>query len=67
MSPGAGAGSSTIVRVCANVIVAEDDEKQAELVRRYLEHEGHAVTVVGDGLAALAEVRHRSPICWCSM
>lgn len=61
MSPGAGAGSSTIVRVCANVIVAEDDEKQAELVRRYLEHEGHAVTVVGDGLAALAEVRHREP------
>ncbi|MER6105194.1 response regulator transcription factor [Streptomyces sp. NPDC001832] len=47
--------------MCANVIVAEDDEKQAELVRRYLEHEGHAVTVVGDGLAALAEVRHREP------
>ncbi|MFE2931252.1 response regulator transcription factor [Streptomyces sp. NPDC059278] len=42
-------------------MVAEDDEKQAELVRRYLEHEGHAVTVVGDGLAALAEVRHREP------
>ncbi|WP_406499215.1 response regulator transcription factor [Streptomyces sp. NBC_00846] len=47
--------------MCANVIVAEDDEKQAELVRRYLEHEGHAVRVVGDGLAALAEVRHREP------
>ncbi|MFF9350517.1 response regulator transcription factor [Streptomyces sp. NPDC014734] len=42
-------------------MVAEDDEKQAELVRRYLEHEGHSVTVVGDGLAALAEVRHREP------
>lgn len=55
------AASSTIVRVCANVIVAEDDEKQAELVRRYLEHEGHTVTVVGDGLAVLAEVRHREP------
>ncbi|MFB6817970.1 response regulator transcription factor [Streptomyces sp. NPDC056347] len=47
--------------MCAHVIVAEDDEKQAELVRRYLEHEGHAVTVVGDGLTALAEVRHREP------
>ncbi|MFE7467888.1 response regulator transcription factor [Streptomyces sp. NPDC057499] len=47
--------------MCAHVIVAEDDEKQAELVRRYLEHEGHTVTVVGDGLTALAEVRHREP------
>ncbi|MFF3393863.1 response regulator transcription factor [Streptomyces sp. NPDC002669] len=47
--------------MCAHVIVAEDDEKQAELVRRYLEHEGHTVGVVGDGLAALAEVRHREP------
>ncbi|NDZ83240.1 response regulator transcription factor [Streptomyces sp. SID10853] len=42
-------------------MVAEDDEKQAELVRRYLEREGHAVTVVGDGLAALEEVRQRTP------
>ncbi|MFE2374128.1 response regulator transcription factor [Streptomyces sp. NPDC059398] len=47
--------------MCAHVIVAEDDEKQAELVRRYLEREGHAVTVVGDGLAALEEVRQRTP------
>jgi DNA-binding response OmpR family regulator len=42
-------------------MVAEDDAKQAELVRRYLEHEGHTVTVVGDGRAALEEVRHREP------
>ncbi|MFF2012061.1 response regulator transcription factor [Streptomyces sp. NPDC058195] len=47
--------------MCAHVIVAEDDAKQAELVRRYLEHEGHTVTAVGDGLSALAEVRHREP------
>ncbi|MFF1832701.1 response regulator transcription factor [Streptomyces sp. NPDC058231] len=47
--------------MCANVIVAEDDQKQAELVRRYLEHEGHAVTVVRDGLAALDKVRHKEP------
>ncbi|MFF3202161.1 response regulator transcription factor [Streptomyces sp. NPDC002962] len=42
-------------------MVAEDDAKQAELVRRYLEHEGHAVTVVEDGRAALEELRHREP------
>ncbi|MCX4965881.1 response regulator transcription factor [Streptomyces sp. NBC_00654] len=47
--------------MCANVIVAEDDAKQAELVRRYLEREGHCVRVVGDGLAALDEVRHQEP------
>lgn len=43
------------------MIVAEDDEKQAELLRRYLEREGHFVTVTGDGLAALDAVRHREP------
>lgn len=42
-------------------MVAEDDTKQAELVRRYLEREGHAVTVVGDGLAALEKVRQQAP------
>ncbi|WP_128380131.1 response regulator transcription factor [Streptomyces cavernae] len=47
--------------MCANIIVAEDDTKQAELVRRYLEHEGHTVTVVEDGRAALEEVRHEEP------
>ncbi|MFF3171764.1 response regulator transcription factor [Streptomyces sp. NPDC057900] len=47
--------------MCANVIVAEDDEKQAELLRRYLEREGHSVTLVGDGLAALDLVRQREP------
>ncbi|SCD95890.1 MULTISPECIES: response regulator transcription factor [unclassified Streptomyces] len=47
--------------MCADVIVAEDDEKQAELVRRYLEREGHTVRIVGDGLAALDAVRHKEP------
>ncbi|MEU9786929.1 response regulator transcription factor [Streptomyces phaeochromogenes] len=42
-------------------MVAEDDTKQAELVRRYLEHEGHTVTVVEDGRTALEQVRHREP------
>lgn len=43
------------------MLVAEDDPKQAELLRRYLEHDGHAVTVVGDGRAALEEVRGNPP------
>ncbi|MFG2570063.1 response regulator transcription factor [Streptomyces sp. NPDC048567] len=47
--------------MCAHVIVAEDDENQAELLRRYLEREGHRVTVAPDGLAALDAVRHREP------
>ncbi|MFD5102830.1 response regulator transcription factor [Streptomyces albidochromogenes] len=42
-------------------MVAEDDEKQAELVRRYLEREGHSVTVVADGRAALDRVRECEP------
>ncbi|MET3422853.1 DNA-binding response OmpR family regulator [Actinoplanes tereljensis] len=47
--------------MCAHVLVAEDDAKQAELVRRYLEHDGHSVTVVGDGRAALDEWRRSGP------
>ncbi|AWW43659.1 XRE family transcriptional regulator [Streptomyces sp. AS58] len=45
----------------AHVVVADDDEGQAELVRRYLQHEGHDVTVVHDGRAALEAVRSRTP------
>lgn len=50
----------------AHILVAEDDEKQAELLRVYLEHEGHSVTVVHDGRAALEELRRnpRSSSCW---
>jgi DNA-binding response OmpR family regulator len=47
--------------MCARVVVAEDDGKQADLVRRYLEHEGHDVVVVYDGATALAELRRRLP------
>ena len=47
--------------VRAHILVAEDDPKQGELVRRYLEHEGWAVTLVGDGRAAVEEVRRREP------
>lgn len=45
----------------AAIVLAEDDVKQAELVRRYLEREHHTVTVVGDGRAALDEVRRQRP------
>ena len=45
----------------AHVLVAEDDVKQASVVRRYLEREGHTVLVVHDGRAALDEVRRRPP------
>ena len=39
------------------VVVAEDDVKQAELVRRYLVREGHLVTVARDSPSALCAVR----------
>ena len=41
--------------------MAEDDPKQAELIRRYAVAEGHTVTVVGDGGAALDAVRSNLP------
>jgi DNA-binding response OmpR family regulator len=47
--------------VCAHVLVAEDDPKQAELIRRYLQHEGHDVRVVPDGRSAIDEVRRCPP------
>ncbi|MDH6711142.1 DNA-binding response OmpR family regulator [Kitasatospora sp. MAA19] len=43
--------------MCAHVVVAEDDPKQADLIRLYLEREGHHVVVVHDGRAALEEAR----------
>lgn len=45
----------------ARILVAEDDAKQAELVRRYLEREGHSTVVVHDGRAAIDESRRRRP------
>ncbi|WP_433176519.1 response regulator transcription factor [Actinoallomurus sp. CA-150999] len=47
--------------MCADVLVAEDDVKQAELLRRYLQREGHTVHVVHDGRAAIDEARARHP------
>ncbi|HEX8867119.1 MAG TPA: response regulator transcription factor [Lentzea sp.] len=45
----------------ALILVAEDDENQAELVRRYLEQDHHRVVVVHDGRDALDVVRARQP------
>ena len=45
----------------ARILVADDDPKQAELIRRYAVAEGHTVTVVGDGSAALDAVRSSLP------
>jgi two-component system alkaline phosphatase synthesis response regulator PhoP len=45
----------------AAIALAEDDVKQAELVRRYLEREHHTVTVAGDGPAAVETVRRERP------
>ncbi|GAA3472363.1 response regulator transcription factor [Nonomuraea roseola] len=47
--------------MCAYVLVAEDDPKQAELLRRYLEREGHEVLVVHDGRSAIDEARRADP------
>lgn len=43
------------------ILIAEDDEKQAELIRLYLEREGHAVVVTHDGRTALDQIRARQP------
>lgn len=47
--------------MCAHILVAEDDEKQAEVVRLYLQEEGHTVVVAGDGRSALDEARRQHP------
>jgi DNA-binding response OmpR family regulator len=52
-----GTAQLSWIRMRVRTVVAEDDLKQAELVRRYLEREGHAVTVVHDGPAAIEAVR----------
>jgi len=43
------------------ILIVEDDALQSELVRRYLEREGHDVTVLADGAEALSEVRRFAP------
>ncbi|MEU8419583.1 response regulator transcription factor [Micromonospora sp. NPDC048835] len=47
--------------MCAYVLVAEDDERQAEVLRRYLQADGHHTVVVHDGRTALYQARARQP------
>jgi DNA-binding response OmpR family regulator len=47
--------------VTARVLLAEDNQMQAEVIRRYLEQDGHRTTVVRDGRAALTEARRTRP------
>jgi DNA-binding response OmpR family regulator len=47
--------------VNGRILVADDDSKQAELIRLYLERAGYAVLVVHDGRAALEQIRTREP------
>jgi DNA-binding response OmpR family regulator len=47
--------------VTARILVADDDPKHAQLIRLYLEREGHQVITVGDGRAALEVARARKP------
>ncbi|PRX13311.1 response regulator transcription factor [Actinoplanes italicus] len=47
--------------MCAHVLVADDDARHAEVVRRYLVADGHEVTVVHDGRTALEQARRVQP------
>jgi DNA-binding response OmpR family regulator len=47
--------------MCAQIVLAEDDPYQADLIRRYLERERHSVKVVTDGRVAIDEVRRLGP------
>ncbi|WP_040925489.1 response regulator transcription factor [Saccharomonospora marina] len=45
----------------ARILIAEDDHKQADLLRMFLEREGHVTTVVHDGVTAVEQTRRRWP------
>ncbi|WP_432013987.1 response regulator transcription factor [Streptomyces cucumeris] len=45
----------------AQILVAEDDVRQAEVLRMYLESEGHSAVVVHDGRSAIDAVRRLRP------
>jgi DNA-binding response OmpR family regulator len=47
--------------MCAQVLVAEDDARQAEVLRLYLVSEGHDAVIVHDGRAAIDAVRRLQP------
>ena len=45
----------------ARIVVAEDDAKQAHLIKMFLEHHGHQVITVHDGRSALDACRQQKP------
>jgi len=45
----------------ARILVAEDDPKQADLIKLYLERDGHSGMVVGDGRTAYERIREVGP------
>jgi DNA-binding response OmpR family regulator len=54
-------GWARLATVTARILIADDDPKHAQLLRLYLEREGHQVLTVGDGRAALEQARARRP------
>jgi DNA-binding response OmpR family regulator len=59
----AAAGPPTLAGVtgAARVLVVDDDPTISDVVRRYLERDGHRVEVVGDGIAALERAAAEPP------
>ncbi len=47
--------------IAGRILVIEDDERLADLVRRYLERDGHHVLVAHDGRKGLELARHNRP------
>ncbi|XVU25770.1 response regulator transcription factor [Actinoplanes sp. CA-054009] len=45
----------------SRILIAEDNPKQAALIALHLRHEGHHVTVAGDGHEALEAARREAP------
>jgi two-component system response regulator MtrA len=50
-----------IAAMCAKILVADDDPRHAEGIRRYLVAAGHETIVVHDGRAALDTARRERP------
>ncbi len=53
--------SPIIVPMSTSILVAEDSEDTATLIKFSLERAGYQVTVAPDGLAALAEIEKKIP------
>ncbi len=56
-----GVGLSSASAMGSRILVVEDDRKTAELVRLYLERDGHQVALAHDGRQALDLARQRRP------